>query len=158
MYDVLSKQAYFNYNGVEGIFTTEKLDETLGLLKQIYDNIPELQELINGIIPMPDDGKLPEFAFDFSALINSLTLDGDERLILDINGKSAAAFLPASLNVILSAADGSLKLEMPEFTADSYTIALAIDASNLSDGDVAGSFDYVHGENSSDFSSVNYAA
>ena len=155
VYDVLSKQAYFNYNGVEGIFTTEKLDKTLGLLKQIYDNIPELQELINGIIPMPDDGKLPEFAFDFSALINSLTLDGDERLILDINGKSAAAFLPASLNVILSAADGSLKLEMPAFTADSYTIALAIDASNLSDGDVAGSFDYVPGENSSDFSSVN---
>lgn len=155
VYDVLSKQAYFNYNGIEGIFTTEKLDETLGLLKQIYDNIPELQELINGIIPVPEDGKLPEFTFDFSSLINALTLDENGSLILDVNGKSAQASLPASVNVILSAADGSLKLEIPEFTAGSYTVALSADAAFVTDGDVAGSFDYTPGANSSDFSSVN---
>ena len=156
VYDIDAQKGYFNFNGIEGTFSTVNYNETLEALKQIYNNIPELQELISGIIPLPEDGQfhLPEF--DFSKIINSLVLSDSGVLDVDINAKSIIEDLPESIKLSLSCdGNGALSLNISELTLGETSINLTATAAKANSEEIEGKFDYTVGENASDFSSVN---
>ena len=156
VYDIDAQKGYFNFNGIEGTFSTVNYNETLEALKQIYNNIPELQELISGIIPLPEDGQfhLPEF--DFSKIINSLVLSDSGVLDVDINAKSIIEDLPESIKLSLSCDEnGALSLNISELTLGETSINLTATAAKANPEEIEGKFDYTVGENASDFSSVN---
>ncbi len=156
VYDVDAQKGYFNFNGIEGTFSTVNYNETLEVLKQIYNNIPELQELISGIIPLPEDGQfhLPEF--DFSKIINSLVLSDSGVLDVDLNAKSIIEDLPESIKLSLSCdGNGALSLNISELTLGETSINLTATAAKANPEEIEGKFDYTVGENASDFSSVN---
>ena len=156
VYDIDAQKGYFNFNGIEGTFSTVNYNETLEALKQIYNNIPELQELISGIIPLPEDGQfhLPEF--DFSKIINSLVLSDSGVLDVDINAKSIIEDLPESIKLSLSCdGNGALSLNISELTLGETSINLTATAAKANPEEIEGKFDYTVGENASDFSSVN---
>ena len=156
VYDIEAQKGYFNFNGIEGTFSTVNYNETLEALKQIYNNIPELQELISGIIPLPEDGQfhLPEF--DFSKIINSLVLSDSGVLDVDINAKSIIEDLPESIKLSLSCdGNGALSLNISELTLGETSINLSATAAKANSEEIEGKFDYTVGENASDFSSVN---
>lgn len=156
VYDIDAQKGYFNFNGIEGTFSTVNYNETLEALKQIYNNIPELQELISGIIPLPEDGQfhLPEF--DFSKIINSLVLSDGGVLDVDINAKSIIEDLPESIKLSLSCdGNGALSLNISELTLGETSINLTATAAKANPEEIEGKFDYTVGENASDFSSVN---
>ena len=156
VYDIEAQKGYFNFNGIEGTFSTVNYNETLEALKQIYNNIPELQELISGIIPLPEDGQfhLPEF--DFSKIINSLVLSDSGVLDVDINAKSIIEDLPESIKLSLSCdGNGALSLNISELTLGETSINLTATAAKANPEEIEGKFDYTVGENASDFSSVN---
>ena len=156
VYDIEAQKGYFNFNGIEGTFSTVNYNETLEALKQIYNNIPELQELISGIIPLPEDGQfhLPEF--DFSKIINSLVLSDSGVLDVDINAKSIIEDLPESIKLSLSCDEnGALSLNISELTLGETSINLTATAAKANPEEIEGKFDYTVGENASDFSSVN---
>ena len=156
VYDIDAQKGYFNFNGIEGTFSTVNYNETLEALKQIYNNIPELQELISGIIPLPEDGQfhLPEF--DFSKIINSLVLSDSGVLDVDINAKSIIEDLPESIKLSLSCdGNGALSLNISELTLGETSINLTATAAKVNSEEIEGKFDYTVGENASDFSSVN---
>ena len=156
VYDVDAQKGYFNFNGIEGTFSTVNYNETLETLKQIYNNIPELQELISGIIPLPEDGQfhLPEF--DFSKIINSLVLSDSGVLGVDLNAKSIIEDLPESIKLSLSCDEnGALSLNISELTLGETSINLTATAAKANPEEIEGKFDYTVGENASDFSSVN---
>lgn len=156
VYDIDAQKGYFNFNGIEGTFSTVNYNETLEALKQIYNNIPELQELISGIIPLPEDGQfhLPEF--DFSKIINSLVLSDSGVLDVDLNAKSIIEDLPESIKLSLSCdGNGALSLNISELTLGETSINLTATAAKANPEEIEGKFDYTVGENASDFSSVN---
>lgn len=156
VYDIDAQKGYFNFNGIEGTFSTVNYNETLEVLKQIYNNIPELQELISGIIPLPEDGQfhLPEF--DFSKIINSLVLSDSGVLDVDLNAKSIIEDLPESIKLSLSCdGNGALSLNISELTLGETSINLTATAAKANSEEIEGKFDYTVGENASDFSSVN---
>ena len=156
VYDIDAQKGYFNFNGIEGTFSTVNYNETLEALKQIYNNIPELQELISGIIPLPEDGQfhLPEF--DFSKIINSLVLSDSGVLDVDLNAKSIIEDLPESIKLSLSCdGNGALSLNICELTLGETSINLTATAAKANSEEIEGKFDYTVGENASDFSSVN---
>lgn len=156
VYDIDAQKGYFNFNGIEGTFSTVNYNETLEALKQIYNNIPELQELISGIIPLPEDGQfhLPEF--DFSKIINSLVLSDSGVLDVDINAKSIIEDLPESIKLSLSCdGNGALSLNISELTLGETSINLTATVAKANPEEIEGKFDYTVGENASDFSSVN---
>lgn len=155
-----NKEGYIDYNGLKIVFNTEKMTETVDILKQIYKNIPELQELINGMMPVDLSSGFEFNKLDLSKVINSLLFENN-TLTLDANAASVVSLLPASLPVAISVnADGKLtalvglmlgKMNITldvtaapvALTADEIAAKLAYDKTGTNDSPV------------SDFSSVN---
>ena len=156
VYDLDAQEGYFNFNGIEGTFSTVDYNETLEILKQIYHNIPELQELISGIIPLSEDGKFSMPEFDFTKIISSLSLSDSGVLNVDVNAKSVIDVLPESIKLSLSLSDdGALNLDLDELVLGGTSVKLSVNAAPYANADAEGKFDYTPGENASDFSSVN---
>lgn len=156
VYDLDAQKGYFNFNGIEGTFSTVDYNETLEILKQIYNNIPELQELISGIIPLPEDGQFSMPEFDFTKIISSLSLSDSGVLNVDVNAKSVIDVLPESIKLSLSLSDdGALNLDLDELVLGGTSVKLSVNAAPYANADAEGKFDYTPGENASDFSSVN---
>ena len=95
---------YFTYDDTSntdvfaGTFTTVNFYETLDIVKQIYANMPELQEALKPFI-VADENSMPQFMdleVDFSKLINSAFFE-DGILSVDANAKAILSDLSNSV-------------------------------------------------------------
>ncbi len=156
--------AYLTYDNTanteifEGTFSTTKFDVTLEILKQIYKNIPELQDALLPLIVADEDGNpaLPKFEIDFASLINNVSFI-DNLLTVDVNGNTLNKSMESSVIATLANVDGNLNLAVPNLKFDDLVLSLnakvgkPIDENSITDQ----TFEYTASENASDFSSIN---
>lgn len=145
---------YINYNGREMKFSTEKLAETKNLLMQIYNNIPELQDLLKNLLPINIEA-VNKPTIDFSKFINNISLD-NYNLKLDLNASSILNILPASLKLDLLTENNNLTLKLNNLVLNNMEINLQASTNTniLTEEEINSKFTF-DGKNASDFSSMN---
>ena len=152
VYDNAADEAVF-----EGKFTTTKFDVTVNILKQIYANMPELQDALKPILVPDQNGLpiLPEMDVELSALINSLTFTNNS-LTADINGNAFFTSLPMSLLASLSANNDALMVDIPSVAMDNLSLSLNFTVNLPEENEItAETFTYTASANANDFSSIN---
>ncbi len=154
---------YFTYDNaldadvLEGTFTTTKANETLDIIKQIYAQMPELQETLKPIIVPNENGEpvLPDLNIDFTKLVNTLIFNGSV-LTADVNGSIFMETLPSAMQAQLSTCDGAVTLSIPSIVMDDTSLNLSLTLATPLDGEITDqTFAYTVGSKASDFSSIN---
>ncbi len=154
---------YFTYDNaldadvLEGTFTTTKANETFDILKQIYAQMPELQETLKPILVPDENGEpvLPDLNIDFTKLVNALIFNGGV-LTADVNGSIFMETLPSAMQAQLSTNDGAVTLSIPSIVMDDISLNLALTLATPLDGEITDqTFAYTVSSKASDFSSIN---
>ncbi len=155
---------YFTYNDMTnaedvfaGSFTTVNFYETLEIVKQLYFNMPELQDALKPFI-VPDENGMPKFMdlnVKFNELINS-ALFTNGTFMLDLNGKAVMPDLGSSMLVNLFAKNGLLCLDLEEFKLRDTLISLDARVGEAPSGVITeDKFSFTPASNTQDFSSIN---
>ena len=158
---------YFTYNNLsvdkkaddkfEGVFTTAKIDDTLEILKNIYKNMPELQDSLKFIFVADEQGypTIPEASVDLANLFNDVTL-ANGILSVDLNGSAFMSNLSTSIIANLSNESGMLALNIPTVAIDKMTVKnLSVTLGKPADGTVTDDMFAFTTDNAVDFSSMN---
>ncbi len=143
-------------NPIKGTFTTTKVNETIDIIKEIYKNMPELQETLNPII-MPDkDGNptLPDFDVDISSLINALAF-ASGTLTADIDGSVLLESLPKSIQASLNGENGAINLSIPALAFDGGEMNLSLCLAKPQEEYLDGDFTFTLDGSEKNFSSIN---
>ena len=157
-----ASNVYFTYDNkvdaavFEGTFTTTKAGETWNTIKEIYSNIPELQDLLKPIIIPNEKGypTLPETSIDFTNMINLIDY-ADGVISADLNGQVFMKSLPASMFAQLTNKNGTLGLDIPSLTMDGLAASLNLAISVPAEGTFTDETFAYSVSNASDFSSIN---
>jgi hypothetical protein len=154
---------YFTYDNTAdadvfaGTFTTVNFHQTMDIIKQIYANMPEMQEALKPFI-VSDENGMPKFMdidVNFSKLINS-ALFANGILSADINGKAIWSDLPGSVLLNLFSQDGLLCLDVDDLAFDDAIINLDARVGEAPSGVITeDKFEFTPLSTASDFSSIN---
>ncbi|MBQ8196687.1 MAG: hypothetical protein IJZ73_01350 [Clostridia bacterium] len=154
---------YFTYNEgtnaedkLEGTFTTTKADETLTTLKQIYQQIPQLQDLLYPFLTPDENGMpvMPEIQLEVATIINNV-LFNDGVVSADINAKTLMDMLPESMGILLSAPENILTLSIPGADFNGNHIELNVAIGKPADGVITDDTFAYSVTNANDFSTIN---
>jgi len=156
---------YFTYNNsadgdskLEGTFTTEKAATTLDILKEIYKQMPELQDALKPIIVPDENGYpvLPTFDFTVPELINTLSFDTTGLLSGFLDLSCLMENLPTSIGAEIRNLNGVLNANIPAFRIGDVSLGLNANISKPASNVITDSiFNYTVSSNASDFSSIN---
>ena len=143
-------------NPIEGTFTTTKAGETLNILKDIYKQMPELQETLSPILVPDTNGYpvLPKTDIDLNALINALVLNNG-TLTANLNGNAIMDSLPSTIEFTVNAENGAINLAIPELKVDGLDLSLALSLSKPQEDFADDNFSFTLDGNEKDFSSIN---
>jgi len=154
---------YFTYDNtanadvLAGTFTTVNFNQTLDIVKQIYANMPELQEELKPFI-VADDNGMPQFMnldVDFSKLINSAFFENG-ILSVDANAKAVLSDLSNSVWLSLFSQNGLLGVDVSNLAFDDATVLLNASVGEAPSGVItADKFEFTPLDTASDFSSIN---
>ena len=143
---------------LEGTFTTTKATETLEIVKQIYKNMPELQQTLEPIITPDANGNpvLPDLNIDVIKLINAITF-AQNVLAIDLNGRVFMDSMPQNICANVSTTDGdNLNFEIPTLTMDNISLNFSATFNKPTDTEITDDlFTLSPSENANDFSTIN---
>ena len=153
---------YFTYdnkadtNKLEGVFNTEKAETTLDIVKQIYTNMPVIQDLLKPIIVPDANGEptMPETDIDIAKVINLINYVANV-ISIDVNGSVLMDSMPSSIKTNLTNVDNALVLDIPALSLDGMVIKFNAGIKVADEGSITDdTFNYTT-SNASDFSSIN---
>lgn len=154
---------YFTYDNsldsdiLEGTFTTTKASETLDILKQIYKNMPELQDTLKPLLTPDANGNptIPDFDLDLRHLLNATSF-ADKILNIDINGATLMQSLAQNILISLSTRGEDLSIQIPTLTLDDLSLSLSATFDKPKENEITEDlFVLSPSENAKDFSTIN---
>ncbi len=154
---------YFTYDDtqntdvIEGSFTTTKASETLEIVKQLYQAIPELQDALYPLVIADNNGNptLADASIDLKTIFNNVIFSNGV-LSINANGTSINSNLNDKIPLELSTENETLVLSIPELQFGGATLSLNASVGAPENGSFTDDeFSYTPSENTMDFSSIN---